>query len=110
MSATPDHVCKKYAQKKIKVTIRPLASDGDVLLIEGEREGLEFLGNLLLAQAKSEDCGLQLGLNGAGKTFFTRASTAGLYIHRLHREPTPKSKNNSKPGRMRKQPPAASLI
>ncbi len=68
--STPDTVCKKYAWKKIKITIRPLDCEETTLLIESEREGLEFLGKLFLAQAKSEDCGFQLGRQGAGKAFF----------------------------------------
>jgi hypothetical protein len=81
---TPDAICKKYARKKIKITIRSLDGDEGTLLIEGAREGLEFLGKLFLAQARSEDCGFQLGRGGAGKAFFTKLSTSGLYIHRLH--------------------------
>jgi hypothetical protein len=89
---TPDAVCKEYARKKIKITIRALDDEESTLLIEGEREGLEFLGKLFLAQARSEDCGFQLGRWGAGKAFFSKMSTSGLYIHRLHRLPSGKNK------------------
>jgi hypothetical protein len=95
MPLTPDAVCRKYAKKKIKITIRPLAKDDDTLLIEGEREGLEFLGRLFLAQARSEDCGFQIGCDRAGKSFFTKISTGGLYIHRLYRAPKA-GRNNSR--------------
>ena len=88
---TPDAICKEYARKKIKITIRPLDEEQTTLLIEGEREGLEFLGKLFLAQARSEDCGFQLGRGGAGKAFFSKMSTNGLYIHRLH--PSGKTKH-----------------
>jgi hypothetical protein len=96
---TPDTVCKKYARKNIKITIRPLDDEKTTLLIESEREGLEFLGRLFLAQARSEDCGFQLGRRGAGRAFFSKLSTSGLYIHRLHRAPSGKNKRtNQKPG------------
>lgn len=96
---TPETICKKYARKKTKITIRPLDEEKSTLLIEGEREGLEFLGKLFLAQARSEDCGLQLGPKGAGKAFFTKLSTGGLYIHRLHRTASGKNKgSNSRTG------------
>lgn len=72
MALTPDRVCKKYAGKRIKITIRPLDTDKDFVLIESGREGLEFLGKLFLAQARSKDCGFQLGRFGAGKSFFSK--------------------------------------
>lgn len=55
-----------------------------MVLIEGEREALEFLGNLLLAQARYEkDCSFFIGPKSVGKVFFSRQSTFGFYIHRL---------------------------
>lgn len=80
---TPDEVCATYARKKVNLTIRPLDGEADVVLIEGTREALEFLGQLLLAQATCQDCGFQLTPDGAGKKLFSIESTKGVYIHRL---------------------------
>ena len=80
---SPDQVCAQYAAKNVKVTIRPLDDDEETLLIEGDRQALEFLGRLLLAQAASGDCGFQLAPDGAGKTFFSNRSSRGIYIHRV---------------------------
>src|SRR5262245_46192349 len=108
MSFSPDSVCKKFAKKKAKITIRPLEEDGSSILLEGDREGLEFLGRLLLAQARSRrDCGFQLNPQGAGKSFFTKGSHCGLYIHRLH-SPAEKARPSAGAVRTRKKGTAAS--
>jgi hypothetical protein len=92
---TPDNVCKEYAKKKVKLTLRFL-EDEKGIVIESEREGLEFLGKLFLAQASSEDCGFQLGPFGAGKAFFSKLSEVGLYIHRLHPAPARSNQRGSR--------------
>lgn len=102
MLLSPDQLCRKYAAKKVRVTIRTLPGEEDVILVEGEREGLEFLGKLFLAQARASDCGIQLGPFGAGKALFTPSSTAGLYVHRLHK-PTRRS-NGRRNGKSQKKP------
>jgi len=77
----PDAVCERYADRNIKVTCRLL---NGVLLLEGSREALEFLGNLLIAQANFDrDCGFHIAPNGAGGALFSGKSDVGLYIHRL---------------------------
>jgi hypothetical protein len=76
-----DDVCETYAKKKVKVTVR-LLDDEDVL-IEGTSEGLEFLGNLLLAHAEYKEDGRHISPRAAGSIFFSPESTKGLYIHRL---------------------------
>ncbi len=83
----PDKVCAEYAEKKgmKKIAIQVFKDEeADMVLIEGEAEALEFLGNVLLAQARFEkDCSFFIGPNTAGYGFFTKNSTHGLYIHRL---------------------------
>ncbi len=74
-----DDVCEEYAAKNVKLTVR-LLDDEDVL-IEGNSEALEFLGQLLLAHA-AEEHGRHLGPDGAGSVFFSRESTKGIYINR----------------------------
>lgn len=79
----PDDVCEAYGNNKRwkRITIQ---IDEDMVLVEGEAEALEFVGNLFLAQAKYEkDCSFFLGPKTAGRAFFTKKSTHGLYIHRL---------------------------
>lgn len=76
----PDWACGAYSGNK-KITIKLI---DDMVLVEGEAEAIEFLGKLLLAQANEEkDCSLFLGPRSAGRSFFTKKSTHGFYIHRL---------------------------
>jgi hypothetical protein len=79
---SPDEICDDYSNKGVKLSVRQI--EKDYILIEGDTDSLEFLGNLLLAQANFEkDCGLQIAPNGAGSSFFGKDSTFGFYIHRL---------------------------
>jgi hypothetical protein len=78
---TPDEVCASYANREVKITSRAM---DDSVLFEGDREALEFLGNLILAQANDErSCKKSIEPNGAGGVFFTDTSNLGIYIHRL---------------------------
>lgn len=77
---TPDSVCADYSLKDVKLVVRQL--DDDVILIEGSRETLTFLGNLLLAQAVAEDAGFEISPLGPGSRFFAESAEIGLYIHR----------------------------
>lgn len=77
---SPDDVCGKYADRNVKISITDLE---DLVLIKGTKEGLEFLGELLLAQAKFRDSGFQMCPSGAGNALFTADSTRGLYIKRI---------------------------
>jgi hypothetical protein len=104
MHMTPDTVCQEYHGKGA-ITIRSLPDDADTIVIEADREGLEFLGKLFLAQAQSADCGFQIGPFGAGKALFSEESNKGLYLHRLHTVPPPKPpKPNGKRRPARKAP------
>jgi hypothetical protein len=79
---TPDEVCVDYADRKVKITARTM--EDDLVLLEGDREALEFLGKLFLAQANDErSCHKSLQPDGAGSAFFTDTSNLGIYIHRL---------------------------
>ncbi|MGH9875386.1 MAG: hypothetical protein ACRD9S_23265 [Pyrinomonadaceae bacterium] len=78
---TTDEVCASYATRGTKVTCRTM---DDSVLIEGDRETLEFLGNLILAQAGDVDCcHKSIAPNAAGSALFTTQSNVGIYIHRL---------------------------
>lgn len=88
METTPDRLCVTYARKHAKITIRALDESEETILIEGEPQGLEFLGRLLIAGSVSEDCGFQIAPNRAGKGLFSADSTKGIYIHRLPCEPS----------------------
>ena len=79
---SPDKICEEYYDKKVKLTVKKL--DDETILFEGNQEELEFLGNLLLAQAQfKEDCGFSISPGGAGSALFSDKSSIGLYIHRL---------------------------
>ena len=78
---SPDKICEIYASENIKITCKVRR---DFVLIEGNKKTLEFLGNLILAQAKfREDCSFEISPSGAGKIFFARGSKKGFYIHCL---------------------------
>ena len=78
---SPDKVCVRFSRRKTGLVIKKL--DCDTILIGGTWSGLEFLGNLFLAQARFDDCGFQLGPKAPGNLFFKKKSTFGLYIHRF---------------------------
>ena len=78
---SPDKVFKQYSKQKPKIEIRV---EDDIVFIEGKSNALEMLGKVIIAQSKfDKDCGIQISPNGAGKVFFKRSSTHGIYIHRL---------------------------
>jgi hypothetical protein len=76
----PDDVCKEYGLRPIKLQVRDL---GEVILVEGTREALEFLGKVLIAQSAAEDDGFEIGPRGPGEYFFDRRAEKGFYIHRI---------------------------
>ena len=80
-------VIEKYSRKRVRFTVKMLGTamrtEEDTVVIEGEAPALEFLGNLLLAQAHAHDDGFGLSPSGAGKVFFTPGSVLGIYLHRL---------------------------
>lgn len=85
-----DAVCERYAGKaKIRLEIGegPPTDDGDAakaLLLEADATGFEFLGNLLLAFARSkEGCQRYLGPNTAGSAHFQHGCRLNLLLHRL---------------------------
>jgi len=69
------------ATKKAKLTVQKF--DRDTILLEGDRTALEFLGELLLVYARSDEHGVQFSPKGAGNARFTKQSTLGFYLHRL---------------------------
>ena|SRR5688572_21563940 len=71
-----------FSGRKIQLTCRLLGKQA--VLLEGTRDSLLFLGELLLAQARFEsDCGLEIGPRGPGGIFFSKRSALGVYVHRL---------------------------
>ncbi len=76
-----NHVFESYASQDPKLTLRKL--DKTTILLEGDSTVLEFLGELLLACARSDEHSIQMSPNGTGKNRFTKESTLGMYIHKL---------------------------
>jgi hypothetical protein len=76
---SPDEICSKYFDKGVKITI---TVDGDMVYLKGDKLGLEFLGNLILAQSKfNKDDGFFISPNNAGRGLFNRRrSSHGIYI------------------------------
>ena len=94
---TPDRICARFAADGgSAITVRLLEPDeqGEVplVLFQGSRKALAFIGRLFLAQSQFSDSGFQLEPKGAGRRLFTRRSTVGLYIYR-----TKNSRQRQKP-------------
>jgi hypothetical protein len=82
--ATVDKVCAAYADKGVKITVKPLPKHPNVVLFEGDELAFEFLGRLFLAQAKAiNGCGFEIGPKYAGNALFSKKAKLGLYLHRL---------------------------
>jgi hypothetical protein len=75
-----DDVCRAFSDTDAKVSLRLL--EDDLMLIEGNSNGLKLLGNLLLSLAEAPlDDGFQIFPNGPGSIFFRKDATHGVYIH-----------------------------
>lgn len=80
---TPDQVCDSYSRRGVSLSISLL--DDEVVLIEGDRVSLEFLGELIKSQSLfDKDCGFSIEPRGAGSVFFQEGSPLGVYIHVKH--------------------------
>ena len=81
---SPDQICLKASNNEVKIRISKIKDDQNLILIEGKKEELEFLGQLLISQANFEkDCGFCISPKGAGSSLFANNSNLGVYIHRL---------------------------
>jgi hypothetical protein len=77
---TPDIVCQEAVTSGIKIKMN--LKDGFVL-IEGNKESLLFLRDLIEAQANySDDSGFGIDPKGAGNALFDKDSDLGVYISR----------------------------
>jgi hypothetical protein len=85
----PDDVSDRFPEGSIKLKthlVSPESNGGDAptVVIEGDELSLEYLGRLILAQAKYRyDCGFGISPKSAGNVFFKSGARIGLYIHRL---------------------------
>jgi hypothetical protein len=80
---SPDKVCAENADSKRKITVKWLDDNKDYILIEGRKEDLEFLGNLLISQANfKDDVSFFISPGGPGSKLFTKKSEFGIYISR----------------------------
>jgi hypothetical protein len=78
-------VAKLYARRKKPPKLTMTKLDRDTILIEGNADALEFLGQFILAHSRSDkdDCHNGLHPRGAGSAWFTKESTLGFYLHKL---------------------------
>ncbi len=76
----PDNICDDYSKKGVKLDIQVRE---DTVFIEGDKKSLEFLGNLILAQAEfKSDTSFHIGPTGPGSIFFNKTASFGIYINR----------------------------
>ena len=78
-ASSPDATCRRY---EVRLSIGDL--DSEYLLIKGSKLGLQFLRELLLAQAEANDTGFRISRMGPGEIYFSPGSTRGLYIERTN--------------------------
>ena len=80
-------VLTEYSGRGIELTVRRLdacdGNDGPTILIEGDADAFNFLGELLIAHSIESDDGFALSPHGPGSSFFKGDSTEGFYFHRL---------------------------
>jgi hypothetical protein len=82
--ATTNSICRAYADKGVRITVKPVPKAPELILFEGDALAFEFLGKLFLAHSQHMDgCGLQMGPKYAGRSFFSKKTTLGIYLHRL---------------------------
>ena len=78
---SPDQICKHAASQNIQIKV---IQKDHCVLIEGNQAALNFLSQLIAAQANvAADCGFHIFPDGAGHTLFSIESDLGLYIHCL---------------------------
>lgn len=89
-TASTDAVCERYAGKatiRLEVRESPPRDDVDAIpafFVETDATGFEFLGNLLLAFARSrEGCQRHVGPNTAGSAYFQHGCRLDVLLHRL---------------------------
>lgn len=73
-------VLKKYGNTSPKILLKVKEN---MLILETDTRGLAFLGNLILAHAKENDCGFQISPRGPGNKYFSSKSSVGIYLHRI---------------------------
>jgi hypothetical protein len=84
---SPDRICGENADANRKITVKWLDDEKEYILIEGTKEDLEFLGNLLISQANFEkDDSFFLSPKGPGNALFTKKSQFGIYILRIDKK------------------------
>jgi hypothetical protein len=85
----PDDVTEHYATKggcslRVNILPDPEGEGSPSVLIEGDKETLLFLADLLLAQASDDlDCGVGISPRGPGCALFSKNSEYGIYVHSL---------------------------
>ncbi|MBJ7534908.1 hypothetical protein JDN40_12400 [Rhodomicrobium vannielii ATCC 17100] len=82
-----DALCEFYAAKGVKLTTRELPGDSEdmakLVLIEGDKDALKFLGEMILSVAESKEEGnFSMSPSGPGSIFFSKGSGYGFYINK----------------------------
>jgi hypothetical protein len=86
---SPDNVCAEYADKNTSLrivfrTYKDEESSEEYVIIEGDKNSLEFMGKLLIAQANfAADCHFFIHPRGAGQIHFSEDTSIGVSLHRL---------------------------
>jgi hypothetical protein len=83
-------ICERHAKKSVQLTVRLLqpesADEDSMVLIEGRKEALHMLAELLVAACEEGNDGFFMSPTGPGSLHFSTAATLGIYLHCLGSE------------------------
>ena len=75
---------KRRVKSKLNVDIIGVEDQVPLVLLEGDRASLEYLGEFILNHARTpKDCGIQIGPKLAQRLAFRPDSKFGIYVHLL---------------------------
>ena len=82
---TTDGVVRMYSRRKNPPKLTMKKFDRDTILVEGDADAFEFLGQFILSHSRADkdDCHNGLHPKVAGYAWFTKESTLGFYLHKL---------------------------
>jgi hypothetical protein len=83
---TTNDVVRLYSRRRKPPKLTMTKLNRDTILIEGDVQALEFLGQFILAHSRAgkyPSCHITLHSKCAGSAWFTKQSTLGFYLHKL---------------------------
>jgi hypothetical protein len=83
-------ILEEHGNSKSRLAVKTFTTSEDenspsetYVLLQGERESLQFLAEMIMAHLNTDTCNFSIHPSGAGSTHFSHDSTVGIYLHRL---------------------------